>query len=386
MAPLLEPDHDALRVVGEQRKVRARSALPLGGRGRLLGTEYQVLGCMQRRVRVEGRNYPWREYALRTREGAYHWLVESDGHWMLGRPIQWTDIHHGTSVSRHDGESYKHFTGGKAKVHWVVGEFHWRVQKDDEVRAVDFVRGTRMLSTERDRDELHATLNQHLPAAAVRKAFPGSKLPAQRGVGAVQPNPHPIARTWLLFAAFAAVLLVLRLFVAGGHENREVLSGTFGPTPATAGEELVTFSEPFELTANRANLHVRLSTSVSQGWVGLNGALVNMGSGEVITFATSAQRYSGVSGGEKWSEGDGDGDAWLGPVDAGSYRLRLAATGWDNGRGSRYYVTVRSQVPRVLYLMLALGVLLAVPLVTTGLGLLFERNRWQNSDHPWGES
>ncbi|MEM7311067.1 MAG: DUF4178 domain-containing protein [Planctomycetota bacterium] len=383
---LLAPDGDVLRVVEAEKKGRAKSALPLGAEATLLGTRYRVLGCMERRVRSHGRWWPWREYALRTREGAYHWLVESDGHWLLGRPIQWTAVDQGGIGVAFERQRFKHFTSGKAEVHWVVGEFHWRVARDDAARTKDYVHGTRMVSLELDDDERHATLGEHLPRKAVAAAFPGVRLPRRKGVGAAQPNPHQAGLVWGVFGLLAIAALLVRVLTTVGHENRVVLRESFGPTPRSNGQEQVDFTEPFELTADPGNANVQLWVpGLEQGWVGLNGALVNMESGEVVTFAASAQHYSGTSGGERWTEGNRIGEAWVGSIDAGTYRLRLASSGWDKGLGVPYQVTVRSQVPRAKYLVVVVLLLLAFPIVNTVISVLFERARWESSDHPWGE-
>ena len=124
---------------------------------------------------------------------------------------------------------------------------------------------------------------------------------------------------------------------------------------------------------------------LSQGWVGVYGALVNMDSGEVITFDTSAQFYSGRDGGENWTEGNRRGAAMLGSVQPGTYRLRIASTGWDAGCGKTFQVQVKSQVPRLAWLLTLVLLALAIPVIATLRWFGFERGRWSNSDHPWGE-
>ena len=65
--------------------------------------------------------------------------------------------------------------------------------------------------------------------------------------------------------------------------------------------------------------------------------------------------------------------------------MRLAASGWDTGVGMPYRVTVKSQVPRGLYVVLAILVLLILPIVSSIRWTVTENQRWKNSDHPWGE-
>lgn len=385
---LLEHDSEKVRAIGKAQEARGKPAIPLGAKGRLAGEELAVLGCLERRVKAVGRWWPWREYLLRNAAGQYRWLVENEGHWMLVRPVPYGAIEDGRSQVTYMDGRFKHFTSGKAEVHWVLGEFYWQVRAGDRVDARDYVHPPYALSIESNALEVQASAGGHVEPEDVADAFPGTRLPRRRGVGMVQPNPTSPRRDWAVFAVLVALVLALRVWFGVAHENRDVLAGEFGPTPADQdAEPAVAFSDPFRITAERANLRVALHVpNLDQGWVGLNGALVEVESGEVTTFATSAQRYSGVEDGESWSEGDRSGTVYLGGVGAGEYRLRLAASGWDKGVGMPYRVSVRSQVPRTLFAFLAILVLLVLPIAATIRWWSFEYGRWKDSDHPWGES
>ena len=384
---LLEQDSDGVRAIGEEQKSRKKPAIPLASKGRLFGEELTVLGCMEKRVRAEGRWWPWREYLLRTPEGAYRWLVESDGHWSLARPIPYSMVTDKFSKASVRGVQHKHFTTGTAEVHWVIGEFYWQVRAGMRTEARDYVAPGRMLSIESDALEISASEGRHLEPSEVAAAFGKVKLPRRVGVGAIQPNPTSPGTDWKLLGAFVALLIVARIFFGMSHANAKVLEGSFGPTPTSPSQETVQFTEPFEVKADRANMRIQLrAPGLDNGWIGLNGALVNMDTGKVTTFSTSAQYYSGVDGGERWSEGSRRGSAWLGSVPSGQYRMRLSGVGYDRGLGHSYQVTARSQVPRNLYFLLALAALFVLPIFASIRWWSFEYQRWKNSDHPWGES
>lgn len=381
---LLEPGSTKVRAIGKAQEAAARPALPLGARGHLGGEAVQVLGFVERRVKAEGKWWPWREYLLRTPRGAYRWLVEDNGHWVLLTPVPYATAAGGS----YEGKEFKHFTSGTAEVHYVVGEFYWQVRAGDKVKTRDYTAPPRTLSIESNPLEVSASVGRHLPVEELEEAFDADlDLPRQQGVGIATPNTTRPGVDWKLYAALVLALIALRIAFGVTHENRVVHEGTYGPTPAAQDEMSEgQFTDPFELTADRGNLRVGIEVpGLSQGWVGVYGALVNMDSGEVVTFDTSAQRYSGRSGGESWTEGNRRGAAMLGSVPPGTYRLRLASTGWGAGCGKTYEVEVRSQVPRVLWLLLALLLPLALPLFTSLRWILFEKQRWANSDHPWGE-
>lgn len=386
------PDAARLYAVLEaQESVRPKSPLPLGKAGRLRGEDVIVLGALERRVRAEGEWYPWREVLLRNRRsGAYSWIVESDGHWLLATPVPPAAIHVYDEKATYAGVRYKDFTGGAAEVHWVVGEFYWRVARGDQVQTADYVHvaSQRGLSIERTPTEITSSRLEGLTPEEVRDAFDLKQpLPTPRGVGMLQRNPRRPGVIWRVALGVCAALVVLRIAFGALHAQSVVYDAELGPTPNAPNAETVDFSDPFDLSAGRGNVRVELrAPQLAHGWIGLTGALVDLDSGRVTTFGTEAQRYSGFSGGENWSEGNGRGTTWIGGVPRGRYRLRLAAQGYDDGLNARYRVRVTNQVPRTLWLLLFMLPLPLLALCSSIAWLHFESLRWQNSDHPWTES
>ena len=165
------------------------------------------------------------------------------------------------------------------------------------------------------------------------------------------------------------------------------MNETFGPIPGGNPKlEGVSLTQPFDLTGKPGNLVIRMDVpGLVNGWVGLDGWLINLESGEVTWFGISAEHYKGVSGGESWSEGRDHGEAWLGPVPPGRYRLRLAPVGYQRGIGRHYRITARSKVPRPLYVFLAVLFLVLIPGCVSILYLITEGRRWKESDHPWSQ-
>lgn len=377
-------------LLAAEAKAAARSPLPLGARGRLAGEVVQVLGALGRRVRAGGVWYPWREVLLRREDGGYLWLVEANGHWLLARPVPPAAVEVDTKSASYAGLACKHFTGGTAEVHAVVGEFHWRVAVGDTSEVADYVAPQlgRGISYETSRREVAASVLSHLDGADVARAFGLDSLPVRpRGVGMLQPNHARPRFAWGAFAAALAALVLARLAFGAAHAQEVVYEATLGPTPATAEAESVTLTDPLELRRGPANVAVDLAADdLVNGWVGLTGALVDEATGAVTTFATEAQRYAGVTDGEAWSEGNGRGRTVVGSVPEGVYRLRLAGQGFDQGLSRAYTVRVTSQVPRTSWMFLCALPPLLFALIASVRWLVFESARWKDSDHPWGES
>lgn len=364
-------------------RIEREPDIKIGSVGELGGEELTVIGYLRRGVRADGRLYPWSEYLLRTPEGAYRWLVESDGHFTLARPASPSAFPRTGGGLKVDGERARAFSTGKAMVDSVLGEFYWQVRTGETVEANDYVLPTRglMVSVESTDLEISASLGRHLDREEVMSAFPGADLPRVRGVGAVQPSPFAPGVVWKAFGAAVVALFVLGIALRSSAANEVVHQGTYGPTPATSSEDAVEFSEPFVIKEDEANLKLTVrAPTVNQGYLDVLGALVNEETGEVRTFNTAAQYYSGVSGGESWREGNRRGSVLLGRVPAGTYRLRLASRGYDKAVSTNYSVTAKSQVPRLLYFVLALLLLTVYPIIIASRSGAFEARRWANSD------
>ncbi len=363
--------------------MKRKPAIPLGSRGELMGESVTVLGYLRRGVRADGRYYPWSEYLLRTDGGAYRWLVESSGHWIHSSPVSPSRFkNRGASVVL-GSEKAKAFSAGKAVVDTVLGEFYWQVKVGESVDAKDFVHPAsgRMVSLESSALEQAASLGYHVEPKVIEEAFPDAKLPKRRGVGAVQPSPFKPGAVW-------KTCILMLLLLTGSCVGLRAVKGpvlvhsqTYGPAATVPGQELVQFSDTFPITLDKQNLKIKISSSrLSQGYLEIMGALVNEDTGEVTTFKTAVQRYSGSSGGESWSEGSRTASVLLGNVPKGSYRLRLASTPYDKATGAQFVVTLRSRVPRIVWYVLAVLALLVYPIIVGLRAGAFEAKRWSESD------
>ena len=62
-----------------QKKRKVTPYIPIGTRGKLYGTTWEVIGFMQRCDNSEV--YYWKEYLLYNPTKRFRWLMEFDGHW-----------------------------------------------------------------------------------------------------------------------------------------------------------------------------------------------------------------------------------------------------------------------------------------------------------------
>jgi hypothetical protein len=108
-------------------------------------------------------------------------------------------------------------------------------------------------------------------------------------------------------------------------------------------------------------------------------ALIDADRGNAYDTGLEVGRYSGVDGGESWSEGSYNATFRIPAVPAGNYYLRIAPEG---ATSAEYTVRVERDTPVFWYLLPALAALLLPPLIASIAAASFEHRRWMESDHP----
>ena len=379
-------------------------SIPLGSEGTVNGHHYVLLGAVLKKTTSGGTDYFWTEYLLKeTKSEAYHWLAESNGHWTLLAPVAAGEVADGPRYATYRGERYRVFNRNPAVVDAVLGEFYWAIRKGETTSASDYVAPPRMLSKEEAKAEVNWTEGVYVPKADLEAGFSLKEmLPSPTGVGACQPWPHAgtAGRWWRtagILAAVAVAVFVVATLVAPRKvvldrtfdlvdpkakvwtERGLAASGTWQAGKAAAAADRVLVFEPFE-TPRRGNLRVEFFAPTSNNWVGAGADLIEEATGEVRSFYLVSDRYSGVDGGESWSEGSQRRTTWLSQVPAGRYVLRLEPESDSPNPPASFRVKVTSGVPRFAHLVVVLFLLVLGP-----IGLLFSRasfegRRWSESD------
>src|SRR5215469_14108180 len=112
--------------------------IPLGTRGKLRGTDYEVIGFQRRHATVEGISYPWHEYVLFNPYKGFRYLSEYNGHWNdISVCKQLPTDDHGSA--NYLGETYRHFQTSDADTDFVLGEFSWQVRVGERAVVTDYV-------------------------------------------------------------------------------------------------------------------------------------------------------------------------------------------------------------------------------------------------------
>jgi Domain of unknown function (DUF4178) len=412
-------------------------SIPLGAVAEFEGRPMTVIGFMVRSVEFEGVRYFWQEYLLYNPAVGFRWLVESDQHWSYVRtvaPAEVTESGDG-KYARYDGNKFKIFQDAPARVEHVMGEFYWRVEVGELVRAADFVRPPQMLSKEvsgayvargrkrgqggaLEAEEVNWSLGTYVPVREVRKKF-GVELPPPHTVAPNQPFRHKSIYAYWLLLTFAALLVGVLMLVTSprtrvfesSYRLQPQATPAATPTPPPSGASGATlreyaervrqqvqqqaqaqqraagsegtqviFTDAFELRA-RQNIRVTGRANVDNHWLYVAGDLINEETGLIQQFELPIEYYYGVDGGESWTEGGQAEETTLPALPAGRYTMRLEAQweNWNQPAPPQLSVRVEQGVPRLLNLLLVLVALAVIPVLVFFWQMSFEKRRWADS-------
>jgi hypothetical protein len=388
-----------------QQQIKFEPLIPLGTRGTLRGELLECLGYVRRTVTVEGIDYTWSEYLLYNPFKGYRWLTEYNGHWTIVREAFALPLGPGGPIAadpprdgfiNYMGMRFRHFQSAAARVTYVLGEFYWEFRLDDQAHAHDYVAPPYMLSAEETSNEITWSVGEYIPSNEIWSAFKlaGGPLSAT-GVAPAQPNKiTDSGRLWRDYLLFVALAFLVTLAFAMMSQNKSVYTG--GYTYYANEKERSQVSDYFNLTGRTSNVVVSINTNLSNRWAFFRLALINDATDTAIDFPAEAYYYSGVDGGESWSEGSNKTTVLVPQVPSGRYYLRIEP---ESGTGDssepfkpdqpspgaevfKYDITVKRDVVQWGYFFIILVVLLPFPIIQSWRRHAFENRRWMESDHP----
>ncbi|AUX21972.1 hypothetical protein SOCEGT47_024730 [Sorangium cellulosum] len=193
----------ALVALGQVPRPPVEPYVPLGAEGQLRGMRVLCIGFVVRGCTVEGERYRWREYLLYggPRVG-YLWLMEEDGAWQLVTPLPAGEVQVGGSSASYQGKTYAFKQSVQAEVEYVIGEFYWKVEIGESVRATEYQGPDGKVSVEQAPTEVSTSFCAPLPGKELAAAF---NLP---------PPPSPAFGGSTSSRASAILVLVVVLIIA----------------------------------------------------------------------------------------------------------------------------------------------------------------------------
>jgi len=361
--------------------------IPIGTRGKIRGTDYEVIGFERRTILVDGIPYSWHEYVLFNPYKGFRYLTEYNGHWndvSILKALPEVLPYASPPKVKYLGETYKHFQTARAETAFVLGEFPWQVRVGESAEVTDYVSPPRVLSSEQTGNEVTWSMGEYLSGKDVWRAF---RLPASAPdpVGVYENQPSPLSaetrNIWVAFGAFLVVLVAMMIGFDVAARNEQVFTGYYKYNSNQRGEASFV-TDVFEVKGHTSNVELTTSTDLNNRWIYLNYALINQDTGQAFDFGREVSYYHGYDSDGSWSEGSANDRVSVPKVPPGRYYLRVEPEG-DPGYGMTYYtITVKRDVPQYSFYGIALGALLLPAILLTWRSLSFEHLRWAESDHP----
>src|SRR5205085_3867286 len=112
--------------------------IPIGTRGTFKGTEFTVIGFMQRSVTFDIK-YFWEEYLIYNPAIGFRWLVRSDDHWNFVETVPPGEVIDNGKTVRFRGKTFKIYQDTPATVEYILGEFYWKVTYGEKVGTADYI-------------------------------------------------------------------------------------------------------------------------------------------------------------------------------------------------------------------------------------------------------
>ena len=199
----------------------AEPQIPLGSSGRLAldgrDIEWQVVGYLERcdiPDDADDEQTFWREYLLFNRQEGFIFLVDSEDGWSWAKPLTGAPQVRGDAANW-QGRSYRKTYGYSAKVTWVLGEFYWRVRRDERALVTDYVgqgsAAARRLSREQSGQEVTWSEGATLEPAQLARAFglaATSAVAMQRSTAPSLTIDGGLAKALLIIAVVLVVLMM----------------------------------------------------------------------------------------------------------------------------------------------------------------------------------
>jgi hypothetical protein len=316
----------------------------------------------------------------------FRWLMCSNRHWTWLTPVPAGEIEF-TKRKRHlarGTQLFKEYQTVYATTDFVLGECYWKVEVGEQARASEYIAPPESLNLDENDNEVTVTHGVLLPATEVARIFGlKQRLPEPTMQAPAQPNPFKPkaveAWTWSGIWALALVCVIMAFSLLGNTSvlHREDFSVPAGTAPASP--ESQSFSQAFTIPEKMPLKVTLLAPTLDNAWQGVSVDLVEEATGEVISVYAEASHYSGVEGGEHWSEGARSVSKQTSEVPPGSYVLRVTPT-FEPGHASAFSVSVAADdgagvgIPLLIF-----GLLVLIPLYYSIRSGSFETERWNEA-------
>lgn len=327
----LEKSHPIIKGMSTQMRV-TKQCIPLGARGKLHGTIWEVIGFLKRKnfqTRIV-----WQEYLLFNPYKGFRWLVEYNGHWNYVNTLHSVPTVTGiqSEHANYLNTNYNYLTTYNSKTIYVAGEFYWRVMVGETAQIVEYINTPEILTQEKTSDDIIWSLAEYLDRNEVAEAFdiPKRKLPVKKEYAVNQPSStrRYLSQIVKTYVVGLLIFFTLSYFAAKSSDPKEILLMNF---VAPTAERFEIVSPSFNIDTHRGVVAYQIKAPIDNAWLELETELVNETTGETVNHDTGLEYYSGYDAEDRtyWTEGSQVGSLTITTPKEGRYHLNISAKNND---------------------------------------------------------
>ena len=306
--------------------------LELGARGKLKGSDWQVIGRIRFDWEVEGERGYFLEYILSNISEGEAYLTEANGHWQFGRK---TDERPGKPLSsgvfpkqvfKVGKEKYNFMEKTPCTLTYADGDIPFEFEIGETYEFAEAVSKSKILVEETSYNDdgsphVEYFLNEYMDVKKMKKIFGVKKT--TKGIAANQSYPRlPFEKTIRRLGIAASVFMLFGTCIAMGS-GEDFFTQEFRAGDLFNQDHL---SKPFTIEEKGTTLEIDVKAPrMRNRWIEF-GIGIYKASGEKIIAAddTEISYYAGYSGGESWSEGSRTATFYWKIKEPGTYRLNLS--------------------------------------------------------------
>lgn len=364
--------------------------IPLGTSLKLKNDVYTVSGVINKK---DGSNNYWHEYFLHSEAKGYLFLSEYQGHWIILRELEkreHPEIEKYLSLIHFEGKNFTLYQKYLAEVYDAVGEFPIDLNLIPKYSVREYIAPPLMLTVEylETFKEGDWFLGENLDKEELSEGLGGKiRLASKVGVGQIEPYTFYIPTTQVILISLVGVLISFVLLMVMPKTGQVIFEKSFTMADSTFKYHLkdgMNMANPytttsFELKNGNKNLEFYLQAEIQNEWLEVETTLVNETTGEEYSLPLGIEYYSGVDGGESWTEGSKEAEEVLEKIPAGKYHLEITPMSSSNRSG--FYLKIKRDV-RLWGSFIFVAMLLAMyPLVQFFFERYLEKSRWMDSDY-----
>jgi hypothetical protein len=355
-------------------------AIPLGTKGKIDGTLYEVMGFVVKRENKY--KYQWREYLLFNPFMGYSFLSEYNGHWNFVWPVEDNPAAKTEDSFYREGSTFRLYQKYSATVVYASGEFFFDVNDiTDSTRNAEYIAPPYLYAREESADSVLWCKGEYLTPGEVAGAFKISEstLPKKTGLGYTEPitgnfKPSSLIRLSLILAC---AIIVLQIILANISGDQEVFRGSYQQSDLKNQKFFVT--PAFTLEGGSKNLSIRVEAPVDNDWFFAEFSLIDEATGSEYNFTKDIEYYHGYEEGTDWSEGSTRGEAFLSQIPGGKYHINIYP---EFSTANHFFsLVVKRDVPTMSNFVVTLVMLALFPVGYFLRRRRQERRRWSESDY-----